>query len=281
MAKEKNFLVAFVLAAILLVLLNLPEGASRQAKAGVRETVAPLHGLFSGIALRVREAFGTLRGLGGLREENRALSSEVQHLRDQVRLLQDQGAENATLRALLGYRARAPYRLVAAEVIAREPSGWWQSVRLNRGARDGLRAGQAVVTPDGLVGETLDVSDHTSDVLLMSDPACRVSCQLPRTGGFGVAQGGGVRPDGETRLKLDFLHRHAELRPGDEVVTSGLGGVYPGGLRVGYLENIRLDESGLYQSADVRPLADLATLRHVFVVNAGPPPAAPAAEPAP
>lgn len=271
MVRRGGFLTWIVLAAVLLALLNLPLAASRAVKAGVREALAPLHALVSGAGLRARETVEVLRGLSGLAAENLALQAEMVRLRTELRSLQAAARENADLRALIGFRARAGGRLVAAEVIARDGTGWWQTVRFDRGRRDGLHPDLPVMTPDGLVGRIVEVSDHTSDALLISDPSCRVSVRLPRTGAMGVLRGTGVRMDGQIVCRLHFVQPRHVLRAGDEVVTSGLGGVFPPDIPVGHIESVLADATGVHRQADVLPRADLGSLRHVFVLM---PPAA-------
>lgn len=266
------------LAAALLILLNLPGAASRAVKTAVREAAAPLQALWADVALRAREGAATVRGLGGLAGRNRELEAELLLLRGENRELQVFREENEQLRLLLGYPARTPRSLIAAEIISRDASGWWQSLRLGRGARDGLAAGRAVVTPDGLVGRTLEVTPRTAEVLLLTDPSSRIAAEVPRAGAFGIVSGQGVRADGRVTLRMDYLDRHREVRPGDAVVTSGLGGVFPRGLLIGHVgaaDHANPEALGLHQGATVLPRVDLGALRHVFVLAEPPEPPAP------
>jgi rod shape-determining protein MreC len=266
------------LAVALLILLNLPESASRAVKTAVREAAAPLQGLWADVALRAREGAATVRGLGGLAERNRELEAELLLLRGENRELQVFREENEQLRTLLGYPARTPRALIAAEIIARDASGWWQSLRIGRGAHDGLAPGRAVVTPDGLVGRTLEITPRTAEVLLLTDPSSRIAAEVPRAGAFGIVSGQGVRPDGRPVLRMDYLDRHREVRPGDAVLTSGLGGVFPRGLLIGYIgaaERGDPEALGLHQGATVLPRVELGALRHVFVLADPPEPPPP------
>ncbi len=266
MARRSNLLTGFGLLAVLLLLLNLPTPVSRTIQAGVREALAPLHGLVSGTVLRIREAATTLRGLGGLARENREMAAELLRLRDEVQALRGFERENRELRDLLGFARASPRRLIPSEVIARDVSGWWQTLRIGVGRRDGVRENLAVLTADGLAGRTWDASATTAEVLLISDPTCRVSARLPRSGELGVVSGRGIGRGGRVRLRMEFVSRHASIEAGDEVVTSGLGGVFPPGIPIGRIESTSPDDLGLYQEAVVVPHADIARLRHVFVV---------------
>ncbi len=267
MVRRGGFLPWIVLLTVLLALLNLPLPLAAGIKASVRETLAPLHALISRAGLRLREAFDTLRGIGGLAAENRALQAEMLRLRTEVRSLQAAARDNDELRALIGFRQRAGRRLTAAEVIARDSSGWWQTLRLDRGRMDGLRPDLPVLTPDGLAGRITEVTDRTADVLLISDPGCRVSVRLPRTGAHGILRGTGMRPDGQILCRVDFVHPRHAIRPGDEVATSGLGGIYPPDLPVGHVETATPDATGIYRTAWVLPRADLGRMRRAFVLT--------------
>ena len=135
------------------------------------------------------------------------------------------------------------------------------------------------MTAEGLIGRTVEVSEHTADVLLVSDPACKVAVRIPRTSTFGVLAGRGPSWRGETLCRVDFVNKNAALKPGDEVVTSGLGGTFPKGLLVGYVgDQVFADRSGLYQQADVISRARLGQLQYAFVVKGQPPPNLIAAE---
>ena len=185
--------------------------------------------------------------------------------------------ENRLLRRMMGFKESSPHGLLLGRVIARGgTSGWWQTVRINRGSDDGVQPNQAVITVDGLVGKTTTVTRHTCDVLLLADPANRVACRLERTGDLGVARGLGTGLNGKSDFEMvlaaqpctmEYVDKDAELLVGDKVVTSGLGGTYPGGLLLGAVLEFEMDPSHLYQRLKVRPAADLARLHYVWVVS--------------
>lgn len=250
----------------LLVMLNLPGALSRDVKSVLREGLAPLQKVLSGASFRVREGFSTIRGLGGLARENQRMAEEMIRLRNEVRRMRHIERENRSLREQLSFFEQADWELTPCEVIGRDVSGWWQSVRLDKGLAEGVLPDRAVITSDGLVGKTLGASAGAADVLLLSDPTCQVSARITRTGAFGIVQGRGPVPAGRALCRMQFINKNLSVRPGDEVVTSGLGGIYPRGLLVGYVEKVYTDATGLYQYADIFPKADLGRLSYVFVV---------------
>jgi rod shape-determining protein MreC len=249
------------------VLLNLQGGLAARVKSGLREAVAPLQSMVSSGARTIADSVHGVRELADLAAQHRMLSEELVTLRNRVQALEALERENLRLREQLRYAERAGRRLESCEVIARDVSGWWQTVRLGKGYLDGIQAGMAAITPDGLVGKTVDSTPRTADVVLITDPSCKVSVRLPRTGTYGILAGVWKRDEeGRGECRLEFLNKNSEIREGDEVVTSGYGGVFPAGLIVGDVEAVELDAAGLSQTARVRIRADLADLVHLFVV---------------
>lgn len=273
----KGSRVLIVLVALtLVVLLNLPAALVFRVKAGVRDSVTPYENVLWYVLNRGLGSFTFFADRRRVRREQELLT-EVARLRERVRELRAAERENAALRRMAGFARRRPHHLVLCEVVARgDATGWWQTLTLNRGAAEGIGVDQAVVTTNGLVGRVASVARHRSTVLLVTDPSCKVACRLPRTGSFGIVRGGGLTFRGRSELEMlcaveplemDFVRAGAELEPGDLVVTSGLGGVYPEGLTVGRVVDTLMDASGLYQRAGVRLAVAPAELRYVFVIQ--------------
>ena len=191
-------------------------------------------------------------------------------------------SEVARLRAVLDFSPPVPCRWLAAPVLSRGgTSGVWQSVRLAKGSAHGVRKGDPVVVPEGVVGRVVDVSAHTSEVMLVTDPNSRVACELESPGEGvgavrGILYGGGERPAADPKLKLlyvvdplrlRYLAREFEPAPRTRVVTSGLAQTFPKGLTVGYLLESRLEPNGLSREATVMPAVDVAALDEVFILS--------------
>ncbi|MGE4488576.1 MAG: rod shape-determining protein MreC [Kiritimatiellales bacterium] len=267
MAGQKTFIKWIAAAAVLLLLFNLPGGCSARIKGIFRNTTAPVQGFLLQSAQSLKAGIDTVRGFGGLAEENHRLTEEMVHLQAKLRVLENLSAENLRLQQQLDFISRQPRHLTAARVVARSISGWWQSVRIDQGAGDGIVVDQAVISSDGLVGRTIEVSARTTDILLVSDPACKVSARVSRTGSFGVVSGYGTNLKGYPVARMRFIHKDIPVRPGDAVVTSGLGGIFPKDVLVGYIDAVHTEEAGLYQYADLVPKAVVELLDMVFVVD--------------
>ena len=193
---------------------------------------------------------------GRTHDETQALSL----LRGDLERLQ---AENARLRKELGYRERQPEAWIAAEVLASAggASAVRHAIRVDRGRLDGVKAGAVVVVPDGLVGRVTDVSPHTAEVALLTDPSVKVACEI-EAGAGGRARGilCGGEPDG---LQIRYLEHADRAGPHARVMTSGLGGVFPRGLGIGTLHLVTNDVRGV--EGEVLPSVDYLTLEDVFI----------------
>jgi rod shape-determining protein MreC len=263
--KDRRWIALGAIGLVVLAMMNLPDSASVRVKGAVRDGISPLQAALRGGVRELHEIFRYIRGIGDLALENRALSEEIVYLRGEMRMARELERDNQMMRDLLGFVRRFPNRLISCEVIGRDSTGWWQTVRLDKGAAAGVAEGRAVITPDGLIGRTVAVSDRTTDVLLLSDPACKVSVRLARSGVFGVAAGLGAKPGDQPACRMDYISQLADVQEGDEVVTSGMGGLFPKGLLVGRVRKVEMHEAGLYQLAWIDSVAHLDELEYAFV----------------
>lgn len=215
------------------------------------------------------DAWGFIIEIGTLRTENQRLTAEVARLREENARLRPDAQENTRLRSLLGFKQQQPYRSLAARIVGRDPSQWFSTVLVDRGASDGVQRDDPVITSDGVVGHVVERGGSWARVLLVADPRSAVSVVLDRSREVGVVLG-----QGATLLKVTYLSRDADVRPGDLVVTSGLGPIYPRGLPLGTV--VSVVRSTMFQEAVVRPTADLGHLEDVLIVlRGGPVPADP------
>ncbi|MDK2857825.1 MAG: rod shape-determining protein MreC [Verrucomicrobiota bacterium] len=265
MIGRKRFVRWIAAAVALLLLFSLPGGCTARIRGVFKDVITPLNTLVLKTGRSLKEGIDTVRGFGGLAEENSRLTEEVVHLQARNRVLENLAEENIRLQQQLDFRNRQSRDLIACQVVARTISGWWQSVRVSKGASSGIGPNRAVISSDGLVGRTAEVSAHTADVLLVSDPACKVSARISRTGAFGVVSGRGTNLKGYPVARMQFIHKDIPVRAGDAVVTSGLGGVFPKDVLIGYVDDVHTEETGLYQYADIIPNAVIDLLDVVFI----------------
>jgi rod shape-determining protein MreC len=162
----------------------------------------------------------------------------------------------------LGFTTAHNYSYEAAEVLAFDPSNVRGMVTINRGQKNGLKNGMAVISDGFLVGRISEVTDNTSKVQLIVDPtsAIPVTLQSADTNGLASGQIG-------FGLTMDKIPQGEQIKEGDTVITSGLGGEIPKGLILGTVEKITRQENSLFVSAKVRPSANLGSLFRVIVIK--------------
>ena len=176
--------------------------------------------------------------------------------------------ENERLRDYFNILRQYPFKPKMARVVARDPVNWWKTVTIDRGSRDGVLTNAAVVTPEGLVGRVSGVSFAQSQVVLVGDPDCRVSVLVgeDKSREQGVIAPASSSPLDHALVDLSYLSRNSKLVPGQIVVTSGMGGVFPKGIVVGQIADSRSMGYGLYKEAQVRLAVNMNRLEEVFVL---------------
>lgn len=233
---------------------------------GIEAALAPAALVLSRVGDAVEQSWALIQEIGALREENARLRAENAALREENARLRPDAQETARLRALLQFKEQHPYRTLAARVIGRDPGRWFSTVLVDRGAADGVSRNDPVVTSDGLVGHVIETAGGWARVLLVQDPRSAVGVVVERSREAGVAEG-----RGRSLLRVTYLSRDADVRPGDQVTTSGLGRIYPRGLPVGTVVAVSRSAGSLFQEATVRPAADLDHLEDVLIVLRGNP----------
>jgi rod shape-determining protein MreC len=204
---------------------------------------------------------------GGLLEakaENDSLRTELMKASLHLMGMQESERENARLRSMLSLREEPGWNLVAARVLGREASRSSREFKIDKGARDGLRKNLAVVTIEGLLGRVTKVGPHSAFVRPLCARHCNVSVRLARTRTEAILEW-----SPELGLNLTFLPFRAEFAPGDEVVTSGLGGVFPRGILVGSVSHIETLPDGSLRAL-VEPKVRFDAVDEVFVVFESP-----------
>ena len=191
-----------------------------------------------------------------LSAENESLRRRVAELERDAIAGQDAQRENERLRDLLGlHEARPELQYRDAAVVRRESSNWTSDFTIDRGTGGGVEAGDCVIDQHGhLIGVVTEASPNSSRVTTILDPTLELGGRVART-------------DEDAVLEGDFtLMEQAKLVTGDQVTTSGLGGVYPRGLVVGSIRTLEVEEDGVSRYAQVEPAADIGGIQYVYVI---------------
>ena len=168
---------------------------------------------------------------------------------------------NTRLRNLLNFEKAPTNRVVAAEVIGKDPSGWFKTVIIDKGKAEGLQKGLPVVLPQGIVGQVIEVSSHYSKVMLVIDRNSAVDALVQRSRAPGIIKGASA-----DQCRFEFVLRKHDVQIGDTVISSGLDGVYPKGLRIGRVSDLSERKSDIFYDITVAPFVDYETLEEVLVI---------------
>jgi len=190
--------------------------------------------------------------------QNQALQDKVAKLAAANERLQGDAAENRDLRRLLAMKQAMAGDALVADVVGYIPEGTRREVTIDRGARDGVHRDSVVVAGDGLVGHVLSTGPHEARVLLVIDPESNVPAYLQRSRSWGIVTGTWLH------AKMKYIDQNAKLQTGDIVVT-GHGEIYPGGIPIGRVREIDRKDNALYQVAVLDPAVDFHSLVHVLV----------------
>ena len=256
-------LLAYLALAIALIVLDHRGGWLAQLRARSAVAVQPLWWL-AGMPARVGDALSdSAVTRTRLAQENRVLRNALLVSGARVARLQTAAAENTRLRGLLGAAQRGGLDVQLAPILDIDLDPTRQRLVLDAGSRDGIAVGQSVIDAGGLVGQIIAVRPGTATVLLLTDPDHAVPVLVARSGVRLVAYGKG-RSD---RLELANIPLSSDVRVGDVVITSGLGGRFPGGFPVGVVTALHPDDSHAFLIGDVAPAAQLDRGRDVLLLK--------------
>jgi rod shape-determining protein MreC len=266
MLKKSHYITLILVVLLVVVLLNLPAPTVGKFKLAVSGLFLPLFGLAASTHEALTKGGNTFVSRRELLKENADLLASNQVLNLQLQQALGVWRENDQLRQMLTMARQKPWRLRMGRVVAREPSSWWRSVWIDLGSRDGLHTNCAVLTPDGLVGKVQSVGESQSQVLLLGDPGLRVAVQDETNKETGVLMSTSSSPRENNMLDMEYLSGTSHVRPGDKIVTWGQGGVFPSGIAVGRVVDVRPLENGLSEEARVQLFANLGALEEVWVI---------------
>jgi rod shape-determining protein MreC len=265
MLKRPHYIALGVVVLVTVVMLNLPDQTTARLKLGVGTLFLPLFGLAGAGQQLVNRAEDTIVSRSELLQQNEALRRENQQLRLQATQAEETLKENARLRQLFGWQQQKPWKLKLASVVLREPSNWWRTLQVDAGSRDGVKVNMPVLSMDGLVGRIASVSLTRSQVVLLGDPSCRVSARVENEHhDSGVIGSSG--PLESQFVEMSFLSKSANLKPGQNVKTTGNGGIFPKDILIGKVVDVRSVEYGMASAARVKLAANLSALDEVWIL---------------
>lgn len=230
--------------------------------------VTPVQNLLTKAGNGISDFFGYFSNIDKLKDEISSLKKQNAELESELNKSEISIRENEELRKLLALKeAYSDLELETAEIVAREPINWYSTFTIDKGAVDGIAVNQAVISVDkSLVGRICEVGTTWAKVITINDPGHAAGAEVVRSGEYGIVEGDStLAVDGNCRLS--FVSKNANIIVGDKIVTSGLGGIYPKGLFVGKVMEIRPDVQGISQYAVISPEINIDDLKAVCVVK--------------
>ena len=228
---------------------------------------APVQKFFSAVGSGIGGFFEFIGDMRGYKEQNLALLEETEKQAQQIRELESYQQENQRLRALLELKQNnADKDMVGCEVIAKEPGNWFNVFTIDKGKNCNIKKNDVVVTNSGLAGRITEVGSTWAKVVTIIDTDSSVGAMVSRTQDIAIVDGDLALSD-RGQCRLSSVTNAASLVVGDEVETSGLGGIYPKGILIGTIKEVKSDPSGYTQYAIIDTAVDFERLREVMVIR--------------
>jgi rod shape-determining protein MreC len=265
MLRKPHYIALGIVVLVTVAVLKLPSHPATKLKLAVSALYVPLFGAATSAQKTVERAGNAVVPRKELLDRVAELQQENQQLRLRSMQLETLLQENNRLRNHLQLPKKVQWKTRLARVVAVDPANWWRTIRIDLGSRDGVVTNSPVLTVDGLVGRVSEVGYTHSQVVLVGDPDCRVSVLIEETREHGVIEPTASTPLDPTIVELRYLPRHSKLAPGQRVITSGWGGIFPADIVVGHIVDFRSIGYGLHNEARIKLQVNMNTLEEVFV----------------
>jgi rod shape-determining protein MreC len=225
------------------------------------EIAAPIQKLIRLPVDLLGEAWTDYIALVDLRRKNQALRARVAALEEENLQFREALVASGNLERIVQMRERFEVPLLPSEVVGQDVFPWFRSILLDRGRSHEVRSGMPVVSDHGLVGLVTATSPHASRAMMLLDRQSAVDAIVQRSRARGI-----VRGKGTGDLEFVFMVRGDDVQPDDVLITSGVGGVYPKGLRIGTVTAVQTEEERLLHTGSVRPSVDFGRIEQVFIM---------------
>ncbi len=222
--------------------------------------VAPFQDVVSRSIGFVRNIWTHYFFLVSVSKDNVKLTRALRHSESKNRQCIETEFSNYRLRKLLDFQETVNSQVLFSSVIGKDPSPWFKTLMIDKGMADGVVKGLPVMIPEGIVGQVTDVTKYYSKVLLIIDQNSAVDALVQRTRARGIVKG-----ESAGQCIFKYALRKRDIKVGDVLISSGLDGVYPKGLRIGSVTGVVKRTSGIFQEVTVEPFADFEKLAEVMV----------------
>ncbi len=219
----------------------------------------------------VNNYFQSISSLRTAQSENDVLKQQVQKLQVEVNQKEDLTFENKRLKSLLELKEQSAYKILGAQIIGRDPSAWFDTSIINRGSLDGVKLNMPIATNGALVGRVIAVSPLTAQIALITKDKSGLGAvigELGNSNALGVVTGNGKKEI----LEMGYVPGSVEVQTGETVYTTGQDGIYPAGLKLGEIVEVRSGSATVPHQIFIKPSANLYAMQEVAVLLYEPPP---------
>ena len=257
-----------IIMALALIMYSITYGSNIVTQ-GVNDVTNILGRLVSYPANSINDFIDSVSDLSNTYQENQSLKQKIDTIHELEVQLSELKRDNQKMKETVKLQDTLnDYTLVNATVIARNPDTWRDVITINKGSNDGIQPQMSVMSDNGLVGKVMDVNPTSARVALLSNAdntLVRVAAMIQNEKEpiYGTITG---YDDKTNMLVMSQIQATQDIKVGDKVVTSGLGGISPNSLYIGTVEEVAMDRFGLYKEVKIRPAADTNDVRYVTVV---------------
>ncbi len=267
---SKTFIAICIIAVLLLGMMTV--SSADRGKVTIFEdivgiVITPIQNIVTTIAHKSGDFIAVFSDYNDLKEQNEQLKNQVNELSEKLRNSEKYMLENEALKGALGIKSENPdFAFCSAVVVASEQSGYSYMVTLNKGSVNGIEKRDIVLSNGAVAGYVSEVGTTWCKVTTILDSACEIGAIISRTQDIGVLEGDFALA-AEGNCKISYLPNTIQLNSGDSVVTSGIGGIFPAGLLIGNVQEIKPETHGISQFAIIEPAVDISALKNVLVVT--------------
>lgn len=211
---------------------------------------------------KIHQGWGHYIYLVDVKEENERLKKQLDKLLSENNRFTEIENSYKRLLKLSEFKQALNFKTIPAEVIGRDINGWFSTIFINKGSQQGIMKGMTVVGPNGLVGQIIVAAPNSSKVLLLTDSRSSVAALIQRSRSSGIVIGSGTNS-----YKVKYLNLNADVKVGDRIISSGLGGIFPKGLLIGWVKKIIEKDSSFFLDAEIIPSVDMDKLEEVLVIT--------------
>lgn len=257
--------------AILLVIIALITAGKKADATFIDNTfgfiITPLQKITTNVSSWIGEKVNSVKDTTNLTEENKQLKQQIEQLEAENKRLSYFETENQKLSQLLEISQKyGDYETTGAQIIAKDPGNWYDIFVIDKGKKDGLSANMVLTTAQGVVGKIIESGYTYSKVQSLLDSRTSVPAMSLRTNDLGIVKGDYTLMNNGL-CKMEYIDADAEIILGDEIVTSPLSDIYPPGIVIGKVKEIKTDSNGLTKYAIIEPMVDFKHLDTLLVIS--------------